>query len=88
MRLEQGVLDALLKTEVSPPALKTALAILALHPNENKLAYFSTDDVAGILEVSTKSAERHLSECVTKGALVIVDGAGQDWVCYGPPKVE
>ena len=89
MTLNQETLDTLLAIkDLSAPAFRTAVTVLAFHPGERELAYISADDVAAMLDMSTKSADRHLSECVSRGALTIVDGAGDEHVCYGLPAVK
>jgi DNA-binding transcriptional ArsR family regulator len=87
VKIEQDVLDRLLQADASPPALKTALTILALNPDPANLIYITPDDLAAIIDGSPKTVSRHLAEALSAG-LLVERYRDADGACYGPPDAD
>jgi hypothetical protein len=62
MNIPQEFLERIIDSRVSPPALRTLLAIMRFHPSDEALTSFAPDEAAAVAAVSEKTLGRHATE--------------------------
>jgi DNA-binding transcriptional ArsR family regulator len=87
VNISDELLNHVLSIEVSPPVLKTALAILALSPDPSNLVFITETDLAAIIDGSPKTVSRHLAEALSAG-LLVERYRDADGACFGPPDAD